>query len=287
MDEPVVDPVVEPVVEPVVDTPVTDEYSFETWRQSLDEGLRDEKSLQSFKNAKDQNELTAMLAKSFTSTKRMVGQNVIAVPNETSSQAERDAFHVAGGRPDTVEDYALKAPKDMPPELVEQIFPEAKVKAWQERFFKAGVSKKDADQFISEFAKDMTTDYQTMKQAEETAKEAVMDNLATTFGAALEQKLHMGDMAMEDFSGGDQEIKESLAYLRKDPVAIKMLAHFGGFLAEGKGPNFSAVPTPSDLQEQVETLMADPLYQNGTTKQRMNIANKIQELKKKQFPEPK
>jgi hypothetical protein len=98
--------------------------------------------------------------------------------------------------------------------------------------------------------------------------------------------MHYGDMAIEDFTGGDVEMKESLAYLRNDPVAIKMLVHFGAMLGEGKPPAFAAIPTPSDYQDKIDTLMADPLYTKGTQPQRMKIAEKILALKTLQNPEP-
>ena len=287
MDEPTVVTVepTEPVVAPVtpVETPTnyfgTDGALTEGWNSTLSEDIREEKSLASFKTVGD-------LAKSFVNTKKMVGKNVVAIPNETSTEGEWQEYFKAGGRPETVDDYGLKAPEGLPPELAEQIFPEAKLKSWQDRFFKAGVSKKAADVFVAEFAKDILAESQAITQANETAAAELVSGLATEWGAAYDQKLHMGDMAVQDFAGDNQELKESLGYLRKDPNAIKMLAHFGGLLAEGKPPNYAAIPTPSDYGDQIDTLKANPLYVNGTQKERMKIANKMMELRKLQKPEP-
>ena len=65
-----------------------------------------------------------------------------------------------------------------------------------------------------------------------------------------------------------------------------MLVHFGEMLAEGKPPSATAIPTPSDYQDQIDALMADPLYTKGTQQQRMRIADKIMALRKLQKPEP-
>ena len=287
MDEPVVEPVVEPVAEPVtpVVEPVSSEYSFEAWRQGLGEDIREEKSLQSFKNAKDQNELTAMMAKSFVNTKKMVGANTIALPTDISSQGEWDEYHKAGGRPETAADYDLKLPDEFPEELATRLFPETEVTKWKERLFKNGVSQKGADSIVKELAGDLLTRTQASEQAKADMLTESANALSTEYGAAFDQKMHMGDMAIEDFTGGDVEMKEALAYLKDDPNAVRMMVHFGGMLAEGKPPNFSAIPTPSDYQDQIDTLMADPLYTKGTQQQRMKIANKIQEIKKLQLPE--
>ena len=151
MTEPVVEPVipaVEPVVEPVVPlvTPAsffgTDGVLNEGWQGTLEEDIREEKSLLSFKSVGD-------LAKSFVNTKKMVGKNVIAIPGDISSEGEWQEFHKAGGRPETVADYNLKVPEGFPETALEQVFPKARLEAWQERFFKGGVSKKAADHCLS------------------------------------------------------------------------------------------------------------------------------------------
>ena len=288
-DEPVVAPVVEPVVpavEPAVVPPVTPTAFFgadgvlnEGWQGTLEEDLREDKSLLSFKTVGD-------LAKSFVTTKKMVGANTVAIPTDASTQGEIEAFHIAGGRPDTKEDYNLAAPEGFPEEIKAQVFPEGRIEKWQERFFKGGVSKKAADAFIAEFTQDILADYQKIQQDKETAKAELVSGLSTEFGAAFDQKMHLGDMAIEDFAGDNQEIKENLAYLREDPNAIKMLVHFGEMLAEGKPPSATAIPTPSDYQDQIDALMADPLYTKGTQQQRMRIADKIMALRKLQKPEP-
>lgn len=291
MDEPVVVPaavpVVEPAVEPVVAPAVepaffgTDGILNEGWQGTLEEDLREEKSLLSFKTVGD-------LAKSFVTTKKMVGKNVIAIPGDTSTEGEWQEFHKAGGRPETVADYNLKAPEGFPEEALEQVFPKARLEAWQERFFKGGVSKKAADHFLAEFAQDMIVDIQTMKQAQEAAKTELVSGLATKWGAAFEQKKHLGNIAIEEGTSGDDALKERL--LAKpwinDSDFVEYSSNLGEKFAEGKPPGFVAVPTPSVYQDQIDTLMADPLYLNGTETQRMKIAEKIMAIRKLQKPEP-
>jgi hypothetical protein len=283
-DEPAV---AESVVETVVEAPVTEPSNFfgadgalnEGWQGSLDEDIRDEKSLMSFKNAKD-------LAKSYVMTKKMVGQNVIKMPSDTSTQGEWDEYHKAGGRPETAADYNLAAPEGMTPEVAAQVFPEARMEQWKQRLFDSGISQKAASKLIAEYGNDMATDLQASQHAKEEKVANVVSDLTAEWGAAYQQKMHYGDMAIDDFTGGDVDMQEKLAYLRDDSLVVQLLAHFGKFLGEGKPPSHMAIPTPSDYQDQIDTLMADPLYTKGTQPQRMKIANKILELKKKQLPEP-
>ncbi len=293
MAEPIVAPVTPDVTPPVTPdatppvTPTPDTTNYfgtdgvlnEGWQGTLDEDLRDEKSLISFKSVGD-------LAKSFVNTKKMVGKNVVAIPTDASTEGEWQEYHKAGGRPETVADYNLGVPEGFPEEIKAQVFPEGRIEKWQERFFKGGVSKKAADAFIVEFTQDILADYQKVQQAKETAKAELVSTLSTEYGAAFDQKLHLGDLAVEDFAGDDVAMKESLAYLREDPNAIKLLVHFGSMLAEGKPPSATAIPTPGDYQDQIDALMADPLYTNGTQPQRLKIAEKIMAIRKLQKPEP-
>lgn len=284
MDEPIVETPAEtppPVVAPVAD-PVyfgTDGALADGWQGTLPEDIRDEKSLAGFKTVQD-------LAKSTVMTKKMVGANVIKTLSDTSTPGEIEEWQKAGGRPETAADYDIKMPDDYPEELAAEMFPDGELDKWKERLFKGGASQKFANDIVNDFAKDVLVARQATAQAAEAANAEVVANLTAEYGAAFDQKMHLGDMAVEEFTGGDVEMNEKLAYLRKDPLAVKMLVHFGGMLAEGKPPSFAAIPTPSDYQDQVDTLMADPLYTKGTSAQRMKIANKIQAIKKLQHPEP-
>ncbi len=280
--EPVVAPVTEPVVAPVAD-PIyfgTDGVLNEGWRGTLEEDLREDKSLIVFKSVGD-------LAKSFVNTKKMVGANVIPVPGDTSTEGEWQEYHKAGGRPETVADYNLKAPEGFPEDMLEKVFPKARVEAWQERFFKGGISAKAANQFIAEFANDMLVDIKAMEQAKEAEMAELKSGLATDWGAAFEQKKHLGNMAIDEGTSGDDDFKARLVKkFGNDPDFIRFSANLGGKFAEGKPPGFAAIPTPGVYQDQIDALMADPLYINGDQKQRMRIADKIMALRKLQKPEP-
>ncbi len=287
---PVVEPVVAPVVEPVVPPAFfgTDGVLNEGWQGTLEEDLREEKSLLSFKTVGD-------LAKSFVTTKKMVGANVVAIPTDASTEGEWQEFHEAGGRPKTVAGYNLKAPEGFPEEVLEKVFPKARLEAWQERFFKGGVSQKAADHFIAEFANDILADYQTMNQSKEAEKAELTSGLATDWGAAFEQKKHLGNIAMNEAATSmvngqlvvNEEFKARLVQKAgNDPDIIRAFANLGEKFAEGKPPGFAAIPTPSVYQDQIGALMADPLYTNGDQKQRMKIADKIMAIRKLMKPEP-
>jgi len=166
------------------------------------------------------------------------------------------------------------------------MFPADRMAKWQERFFKGGVSKTAADAFIAEFANDMLVDIQGVNQAQENQKAELLSNLSTEWGAAMEQKKHLGNIAIEEGTGGDEDFKERLTQkFGNDPDFIKYSSNLGGKFSEGKSPNLTNVPTPADHQDSIDALMADPLYISGNATQRMRIADKIMAIRKLQKPE--
>ncbi len=276
--EPVVTP---PVVAPPAPILFGDDGNFtEDWTHTLtDKALHDDPTLKTIKN------LDA-LAGITVRTKSMVGKDTMAIPTDASSEDVWEEYHKIGGRPDTVADYNLKAPDDFPAEVLEKVFPKARIEAWQERFFKAGLSKKASEQFIAAFAQDMLVDLQTIKQDQEQQLSELTSGLATDWGNAYDQKIHLGNIAIVEGTKGNDEFKARIvAKVQKDPDLTRFTANLGSLFAEGKSPDFSAVPTPSDYQTQIDKIMENPLYMNGTTEQRMKLANQIMEIRKKMKPE--
>ena len=295
MDEPVVAPVVEPAVSPVVEpvvapvvapvVPATNYFAndgtlAEGWQSTLQEGYREEPSLKTVKDTK-------VLAKMFVDTKRMVGKDVIAIPTDVSPKEEWDEYYRLGGRPDTVADYGLTIPETVPPEIKDEMFPADRLKKWEQRFFEGGVSKKAAAQFIKEFADDMVADYNGLIQAQETQMSELIGALSTDWGAAFEQKKHLGNIAVEEGTEGDPELKERLLKkFGKDPDFTRYSSNLGSKFSEGKPPEYSNIPTPSDLQTQINELMASPVLtdRNSTLAQRKVITDKVMAIRKKMNP---
>lgn len=247
----------------------------EGWQSTLPEGYREEASLSTVKDAK-------VLAKMFVDTKRMVGKNTIALPTDASTEAEWEEYYKAGGRPETVADYGLKAPDGMDAEVSEKILPKEQLAKWQERFFRGGISKKAAEQFVADFVQDMAAEIQSKQQAEKLARDELVSGLAAEWGAAFEQKKHLGNMAIEEGTIGDLDFKNRLTgKFGNDPDFIKYSANLGSKFAEGKSPDFTQVPTPTDLQAQINAIEANPLYLKGTTAQRMKLAEQVLALRTK------
>lgn len=224
-----------------------------TWREALPEAIRDEPSLKTVTTV-------GGLAKSFVDTKKMVGMDKIAVPNENSTEADWDAFYVAAGRPITAADYNFQRPADYPEELYSQ---DLAVEA-QDLFHKIGLNQTQANALLAwnleKSLKARTTaqtDYDAMQQE-------VESGLYAKWGNAKAQKMHLGKIAVEQGTEGDVELQERLTgKFFNDPDFIEFAANVGGKFAEHSPVEAVMIPTPADIDEQIAELMKTAAYRGG------------------------
>jgi len=233
------------------------------WRDSLPEDIRNEKVFDRVNNFEG-------VMKSLASAEKMVGRNKVAIPNEASSDVEWDAYYVAGGRPETAGDYNLARPEELPEEFYNQ---ELATTA-QELFHKIGLSQKQADALFAFNNNNVIAQLAKNKQDAELVATMLKDSLYADWGNAFEQKKHLGNVAVEQGTSGDDEFKERLTQkFGNDPDFIRFAADIGNKFAEGKAVDVTKlIPTPSDIQAQIDDEIAKPAYgvdyaKHGFTKQ--------------------
>ena len=223
----------------------------ENWHETLPEDIREEKSLRDFKDV-------AGLAKSFVTTKRMLGKNKIAIPNETATDAEWDEVYSALGRPTTPDDYGLKKPEDMP----DEVYSEEVAKKAMQLFHKIGLNRKQAEALFAFNNENAMAAYKDMAEQEEHNARELADSLHQEWGRAYDQKVHLGNMAVEQGSGGNAEFKDRLVgRFGNDPDFIRFAANLGAKFAE-HGVKGAPIPTPSELDDKIHDAMMKEDYMN-------------------------
>ena len=221
----------------------------EKWREALPEDIRGEPSLATFKDVQN-------LAKSYVNAQRMVGKNKVAIPGETSSAGEWEEFWKAAGRPETAKDYGLKRPAEVPEEFYNAPLAE---KA-QELFHKIGLSKKQSDALFAFNTEALVAGLKTQKAEREAAMQGLQDGLHKEWGAAYQEKVHLGNVAIEQGVAGNEEFKDRLVErFGNDPDFIRFAANLGAKFAE-HGVKGSPTPTPADIDEKISTLMNSDAY---------------------------
>lgn len=224
------------------------------WQRLLDdETLHEDKTLQT------QNNLNS-LAKSYVHVRKQVPLDKIAIPNENTTDEEMEAFYIAGGRPPTAVDYNIARPEDFP----EEHWNADLALAAQDLFHKIGLNSKQAAA-INEFNNaNIMAAIKSQNDAIITNRQEIKDGLYKDWGAAYEAKKHQGNYAVEKGTGGDEDFKTRLcAKFGDDPDFIRFTSNLGGKFAEHGDIVESKIPTPGDIQTEINKEMQTEAYKSG------------------------
>jgi len=224
------------------------------WHKSLsDETLHEDETLPRFKNVES-------LAKSYLHVRRQVPLDKMAIPNENSTDEDWEKWHEAGGRPPTAVDYNLKRPDDFP----EEYWSDERTNKWMERFHKAGLNHKQVQALFADYNADMLEAIKAQNDAIVANRQEVKDGLFKDWGAAYEQRKHQGDYAVEKGTDGDADFKARLtAKFGDDPDFIRFASNIGGKFAEHGDIVSAKIPTPGDIQAEIDKEMQTAAYKDG------------------------
>lgn len=255
----------------------------EGWRDILPEDIRGNKALGRVENFEG-----AM--RSIASAERMIAADKIAIPNEASSEEEWAVFHKAGGRPETADDYAFARPEELP----EEYYSPDQAKAAQDLMHKLGLSKKQADELFAFNNNFVIAELAKRSQDAELAATKLQDGLYADWGNAFEQKKHLGNVAINEGTAGNDEFKARLTEkFGNDPDFIRFAANLGSKFSEAGSPEITLIPTTGDIQSQIDEAMAHKAHgadykTHGFTKaQHETQVEKVSQLYKTMFPEKK
>ncbi len=240
------------------------------WHKSLaDETLHEDKTLATIKNLDS-------LAKSYVHVRKQVPLDKIAIPNESTSDAEWENWHTAGGRPPTAVDYNIAKPGEFPEEHWN---PELALAA-QDLFHKIGLNSKQVVAIMEFNNGNVMTAIKTQADDIIANRQVIKDGLFKDWGAAYPQKEHQGNYAVEKGTGGDAEFKARLtAKFGDDPDFIRFTSNIGGKFAEHGDIVESHVSTPGDIQEQITKIQSDPKYTNKLKSIRQPLIDKVMRLR--------
>lgn len=249
--------------EPTVSIIGEDGKFSEGWKNLLPEDIRGEKSL-------THTDIQG-LARSFIDTKRMVGKDKIAIPNENSSQAEWDAFYEAGGKPKEPTDYKLEAPTELADYIDDDLMTSAK-----ELFHKIGISQKQAELLFEFDNQRIKKGIEHLELEKEDAKVKAEDALKKKWGAEYEPRLHNANrMIAENVNAEHQE--EILEVIGNNPLVADFLANIASKFMEAK----IMTPEPAlsyDIQAQINEIVYSKDYTNPNINIRQPLIDKVQRL---------
>jgi hypothetical protein len=106
------------------------------------------------------------------------------------------------------------------------------------------------------------------------------DNLHKEWGRAYDQKVHLGNKAIDKGVKGDEGLRERVTEkINNDPDLIKLVSNLGGMFSEETPFEEQRIDTPSDLQTQINEIMDDPRYMSKDKAVRMPLINRVMRLR--------
>lgn len=217
-----------------------------SWRDSLPEEIRNEGALSVFSDV-------GSLAKSYLSTKALVGKKGVIVPGEKATDEEWGAFFKSIGQPEA-DKFDVKIPEGV---QANQDF----VTKFKEMAHKSGLLPKQAQGLLDWYAKhEMETLTSRKAQSQATQKQG-LEALQKEWGAAYEKEIAKARLAVKELGGEELQQHLEKTGLGNDPVMIRLMAKAGSLLGEdklrGEGAGRMGAQTPAEIQKSIEAIMGN------------------------------
>lgn len=221
----------------------------ENWRDALPEEIKAEKCLDNIKTF-------GTLVKSYVSAQKAIGSHKVAIPGESATADEWDAFYKATGRPETADGYKLDGVK-----LPEGItLDEAEVKEFQEYAYKQGLSQKDYEAVLAYDAQRVQKIQQSIQSAAEAEYNDTIQQLQTEYGDRMNTVVAQCNKALDTF--GLTEVFRDKGLLNNFTI-IKALAGIGERISESKlvdNGDQSGGSSPAERLAEIQGNTDDPYY---------------------------
>lgn len=179
--------------------------------------------------------------------------------------------------PDSADKYTLNVPESLKDRIsAEDLTKSEDVKTFVGKMHAAGMTQAQVDLTIGELLErgiKLREAQPVMDAAECTATLRQVDGWKTD--QEYKQQMGRAFVAARTYAGDQAELDAFLAKHGNDPMVARMLAKIGAELAE----DTQASPEASaQLQENLDSLMADPAYLNDRDPKHASILNKVTAL---------
>lgn len=247
----------QPVDDPTSpETPPTDqpptEFEGPEWLKNLSEEFQQDKTLQNFKDIND-------LAKSYIHSRKLIGKDKVAIPDEHATEDDWKEFYSKMGLPER-DKYEVK--------FGEAQYSEDFKKGYMDKAHQAGLLPKQAEELFGFFNEQVSNaSEETLKAQQDAIKEQV-DGLKKEWGAGYEKNIKKAQIAFQTFADEDTTKYLQETGLSQDVNLLKLFAKVGEKLNEDTFDRNTVSHlglTKEEAQEKIETIMGDSShpYWNG------------------------
>lgn len=224
-----------------------------SWRGSLSEDIRGEKSFDVFKGDK-WDEVGPVMAKSFLDSQKMIG-NSIRIPGKDAKPEDWNTFYNKLGRPEKPEGYAYKRPQFVSKDVQ---WDEGMEKEFINTAHQIGLNNDQVQKIIDWQGKYIEGRAVSAREQIKTT----LGELKKEWGPDYESKLILGERAVRQI-GGDRlvDVLERTG-LGNNIDLVKAFAEIGNILAEDGliDGRIDGRQSPEDIEKQIQTMMLDKTH---------------------------
>ena len=149
-------------------------------------------------------------------------------------------------------------------------------------FHKIGISKDQAEQLVAFNNRNTLSALQDKKNQDEADLQIATDALNLEWGNAKDQRIHFGNVAVDKAVAGDEEFRIALSNaIGTSPTLTKAFSNLGAMFTEHGDVSAKNIPTPGDLQDQIDEVLNSKVYLGGaeiSDKLHQDAVNKLQRL---------
>ncbi len=236
----------------------------ETWHAGLPEDLRDNPSLVDFKDETEMVSMPINVARSYVSTKKLVGRDKIPMP--TTEEEWSDTYNRLG-RPEAASQYDIEIDPNADAKVREALSND--VEWFKNAAHKAGLNARQTTALFSEYANRSSEAYATVNSNNENTMQESEAELRTLYGNNFEGKMVLMNRGLSELDqriGGGLTDMIKATDLQSSPAFVKSMVMVGEMMAEDLGlDKMTGGPAVSagDLDEQIATILTSDAYGNA------------------------
>jgi hypothetical protein len=244
------------------------------WYDSLPEDMREDQNITKFDSVES-------LGKSWLNAQRLIGADKIPMP-QTDDDWENTYNRL--GRPEDVAGYEVKAPEGV--EIDSEL-----QGSFLQTAHSLGLNQKQVEGLANwQFEQGANTQQASQQQSEQAFNEA-MNGLKSEWGNAFEQNANVAVRAASEFLSDDdkafiENAKIDGIEVGNHPMFLKLFHNVGKQMMEGsklEGLGSEAIKTPDEMEDERNSLMANPAYMDSRHPEHKQIVKKVQNLFQQQF----
>ena len=243
----------------------------QNWRDSLPEELKNDPTLQNYKDVES-------LAKTVVHQQKMIGSR-IPIPK---TEEEKTELYGKLGRPEEPGKYEVAVPEDY-----QQFFREESMNEFRNVAHKIGLNNEQVQALMDFQINEINHELEGSSSQLNSQREQVEQNLKQEWGYDYDKNVKAAQRAVQVY--GDTEVQELLnGELGNNPALIKMFARLGKEVTEDMAQNTqnnTLSVSPLDAKQEIANIMNNPKhpYFDGRHREHKEAVEKMRQLHEKAF----